>query len=421
MKKAIILFSVLFQILNAQITWTEINTGTSLHIRDISFINVDTGFIAGDAGLLKMTTNGGTTWTNISIPSSGQGVGNNNNIKVAQLYKNGTEINAVLFFDKFTNVMRAYNSDFSAWYGECGSSIFMFNDSICSINNYHSTVASANYEAVAGVSYDNLGGMIGSFGGFCFSFDTLLTQNSFSGWYDVSYKGNHTIYVGDDGYYYYTSPSYDTILQFDASYKFLSVDYSNDNVVYASRNEAFYPFTKSVDFGLTFQIDSLHPVTFYYPEYTEIDFIENDFGVMVGKSSWNGGVVTVKNGNVYEMSGTDTILTSVTVIDSMTAFVGGLNGKLYKMQRNNIGLENFEISETSWNLFPNPANEVIHINSQEEIISVEVLNSLGKVILRKNSNDHNFVLNSNNLDSGIYFVRIQTPKGNGTKKLIINK
>src|ERR1700741_4720450 len=98
------------------VNWTLVNAGTTKNIRDISFINRDTGFIAGDNGLLKMTTNGGSTWTDLTLPSTGQGTGNNNNIKVAQFsdYGSGT-ISGVLCFDKFTAVNRTYDVVGTGW------------------------------------------------------------------------------------------------------------------------------------------------------------------------------------------------------------------------------------------------------------------------------------------------------------------
>jgi hypothetical protein len=94
MKRIYIILSIAVSSIMAQapLNWTLVNTGTNKNIRDVSFINRDTGFIAGDNGLLKMTTNGGASWSDISIPSTGQGTGNNGNIKVAQFeeYTPGT-------------------------------------------------------------------------------------------------------------------------------------------------------------------------------------------------------------------------------------------------------------------------------------------------------------------------------------------
>lgn len=113
------------------LNWTQLNTGTNKNIRDVSFMNRDTGFVAGDNGLLKMTTDRGVTWNDIAIPATGQGTGNNGNIKVAQFeeYMPGV-IAGVLFFDKFTAINRTYNLMVDGWMEECGGSMFVQWDSV---------------------------------------------------------------------------------------------------------------------------------------------------------------------------------------------------------------------------------------------------------------------------------------------------
>lgn len=47
----------------AQEYWSVINSPTSKYLTDISFVNSNTGWIAGDSGTIIRTTNGGTNWT----------------------------------------------------------------------------------------------------------------------------------------------------------------------------------------------------------------------------------------------------------------------------------------------------------------------------------------------------------------------
>ncbi|MCX6245834.1 MAG: YCF48-related protein [Bacteroidetes bacterium] len=70
MKKFTLLF---FLILLASVTrsqnWIPLNSGTTKNIRSVFFLNADTGYIVGDSILLKKTTDGGLTWTD--LPGSG--------------------------------------------------------------------------------------------------------------------------------------------------------------------------------------------------------------------------------------------------------------------------------------------------------------------------------------------------------------
>ena len=68
-------------------------------------------------------------------------------------------------------------------------------------------------------------------------------------------------------------------------------------------------------------------------------------------------------------------------------------------------------------LFPNPATNTITINTSQEITSLTVVDQLGKVVLTKNESA---TLDVSELQSGIYFIRIETEKGSVIKKFIKN-
>ena len=71
------------------------------------------------------------------------------------------------------------------------------------------------------------------------------------------------------------------------------------------------------------------------------------------------------------------------------------------------------------NVSPNPANEVLKINSSFKIREIEIHNSLGQVVLRKEGSQNIETIDVSNLQSGVYVVRIKTQRGFANKKLII--
>ena len=85
--------------------------------------------------------------------------------------------------------------------------------------------------------------------------------------------------------------------------------------------------------------------------------------------------------------------------------------------------EYFELSaqdftfDKSISLFPNPATNTITVNSSQEIISLTIVDQLGKVVLTKNKTAN---LDVSGLQSGIYFIKIVTDGGSGVKKFIKN-
>ena len=70
-------------------------------------------------------------------------------------------------------------------------------------------------------------------------------------------------------------------------------------------------------------------------------------------------------------------------------------------------------------IYPNPANDIININSNSNVSNVKVLNYLGQTIDNTNVNGMNVIINTSTYDAGIYFIQIETEKGISTQKIII--
>ncbi len=52
-------------------TWTQQNSGTTENLRSVSFVDVNTGWVVGDNGILIKTTDGGKTWNKQNSGSDG--------------------------------------------------------------------------------------------------------------------------------------------------------------------------------------------------------------------------------------------------------------------------------------------------------------------------------------------------------------
>lgn len=428
MKNSILIATIIFASLKLtaqSMNWTLVNTGTNKNIRDISFINKDTGFIAGDNGLLKMTTDGGTTWADMPLPPTGQGIGNNNNIKVAQFYDYAGTIAGILFFDKFTAINRTYDLSGSGWMEECGGSMFSQYDSICSVNNFHHQQSFSEY-TVGGNCLEG-GGSAGFFGGFCFTFDSLRSDTSFNGWADVTSNVNDvSIIVGPQGYYA-VSPAYAspfTLMNSGSGFDYLTVDWSDTSTIYASNNSGWWLLEKSTDGGNSFVTDSTVQPTFLYPLVAEMDFTDNDWGVMAASANLTGGVIITKRGTNVDFFVTDTIMTSAFVVDSTIAFAGGLDGKLYKYDQS-LGMGIAPVLESiNFSIFPNPQNvenDLLNLFVEETVNEIVIYDMLGKVLLAEKINKQGQIsLNTGIKNVGTYIVRIFTDKGVGTRKYLVN-
>ena len=73
-------------------------------------------------------------------------------------------------------------------------------------------------------------------------------------------------------------------------------------------------------------------------------------------------------------------------------------------------------------VFPNPSTSLFTIQSNDEIISIEIFDVCGKMILNEIVDNETIkTLNLQSRANGIYFAKIYTSKGVSTKRIIINK
>ncbi|MCF8430197.1 MAG: T9SS type A sorting domain-containing protein [Bacteroidia bacterium] len=72
------------------------------------------------------------------------------------------------------------------------------------------------------------------------------------------------------------------------------------------------------------------------------------------------------------------------------------------------------------NITPNPFNNILEINSNGNLVNVEVLDITGKVVMSETINGSKTTLNTASLNNGVYFVRISNGESVVTKRIIKN-
>ena len=83
-------------------------------------------------------------------------------------------------------------------------------------------------------------------------------------------------------------------------------------------------------------------------------------------------------------------------------------------------VEEIKTSLFSAEIFPNPAKDVLNIVSDSEIISYELYDALGRLLINKTEvANTESIVNVSSLKHGIYMLKLNTQKGTGTFKLII--
>ena len=71
------------------------------------------------------------------------------------------------------------------------------------------------------------------------------------------------------------------------------------------------------------------------------------------------------------------------------------------------------------NVYPNPAKDIVTVQSSFKVREIEIHNALGQVVLRKEGSQNIETIDVSNLQSGAYIVRIKTQRGFANKKILI--
>lgn len=83
------------------------------------------------------------------------------------------------------------------------------------------------------------------------------------------------------------------------------------------------------------------------------------------------------------------------------------------------GVISVELLEENIEIYPNPAKDVLNINSAFAIKEVEIYDALNRLIETRKANARNIQINLANYKAGSYIVKINTTKGSVKKKLIV--
>jgi len=77
-----------------------------------------------------------------------------------------------------------------------------------------------------------------------------------------------------------------------------------------------------------------------------------------------------------------------------------------------------DLSNVDIKLYPNPTNDIINIQSNSKIKSVQVYNMNGQVMISKTIQNQNAKINVAGYISGTYIVKVETESGIQTHKII---
>jgi len=81
---------------------------------------------------------------------------------------------------------------------------------------------------------------------------------------------------------------------------------------------------------------------------------------------------------------------------------------------NSVGLPNVETKDNRIAVYPNPVRNLLNIQSQNNVQRIEIFNLMGQKVI----DTHDTEINTSDLTSGVYVVRVATDKGIATSKFV---
>ncbi len=413
MKKIILLF-IIIQISSqfADAQWIQQNSGTNQNLYDIEFLNENTGWAVGDAGVVTKTTNGGTTWMNIPNPSAQYGG------LMWSIHPVDSEV--VYAVAGYDFIMKTSNGGLN-WIvlsGKPGSisafkSVYFLNRDtgwFLGTNKVFRTYDGGNtldsFYAPWFTNYDIFFKDINT-GIFCGSGRVFKSTDGGENWFDTNVPVSGTFYM------------------------FRKLGVSNDNVWVVGSSS---PVFRSTDFCETWEIVTPGQQI----GGIGVNFINDNTGY-IGRSQ-NNLIKTTNGGFNWYQQRTDStsvaFISSLAFINDTTGWYSSGAGKIYKTVTGGQWLTNittvsseipgkFSLNQN----YPNPFNSQTNIAFEiikNKYCKLEIYNLLGQKLEEVfdkilEAGKHVIQYNAKNLTSGIYIYKLTTDGNSQSKKFTLIK
>jgi photosystem II stability/assembly factor-like uncharacterized protein len=328
---------------------------------DLHFVNQNLGFVVGISGTVKKTTNGGTTFTNLSVVPS------------------NTDVYSVFFLNQ--NI---------GWIGGESGALYKTTN--------------------GGTSWTQQ-----TLPTFPFAVFQIYFADANIGYASGAANGN--LYKTIDGGTTWIQLS-QNMLQLGSIKQF---QFFNTDTGYAITSQ--WNFIKTIDGGNTWTQSANFCVGavmhFYDENYGVIGGDNGNFNCKMYQT--NDGGLTWSNTqvpfapNINALYMTDTNSVYIAGDDGSIANFGGVGGITTTLKNENSYQNN------NINIYPNPASTALNINLEHYTnnAQIEIINAQGQVVFIKNISSKNIAINIETLPKGIYFVRLIDDKNWKVKKVIV--
>jgi len=408
MKKLIYTFFILLVVSTLNAQWVQVPSGTFENLNDIQFVDANTGFAVGNAGVVLMTTNGGVNWVLINTNST------YNNLSLYFLNSNTGYIsnanqNILYTTDGGRNWATLYSrSNFTSLYFINQLTGFATSDNLY-YAFYKTTNGGNNW-----VNYPY---------GYCKSIKFLNSTFGYfvrDDWDPGGYGYEVVMTTSNSGYTW----DYHSVYSHMISYAHLnSVHFISTTIGYTVGDSG--KIYKTLNGGINWTSQNSNTTN----KLKSIKSVDLNKAITVGN---NGIIKATSNGGTtwYNQNSTTTNnLNSIYMLNSTTGFIVGNVGTILKTTNGGVGIRRVEeIIPSKYELqqnYPNPFNPSTTIRfsiPKDNFVKIYVYDVNGRLISKLLENHltvgtYETQFDASNLNSGIYFVRLETNDIFVTKKI----
>ncbi len=167
------------------------------------------------------------------------------------------------------------------------------------------------------------------------------------------------------------------------------------------------------------------------PSNVAVWLTQNDFGDNLDYDLWNETGIASVDGSTSPSSRGDGVFQNALLgmynfVFSTGGGVGSACGRLPVTVSHDCTTLLNELNPTSFEAFPNPANDFINLNISNKDLAngvVEVFNAVGQTVISQGFvNSSNTVqINATSLESGVYYVKVSSGNNSHSARVIISK
>ena len=415
MKTTLLFFFILCFSITLQAQFTIIQTSTTEILNDVHFINPQVGFAVGENGAMVKTIDGGDNWSTLNLNTS-------ENLSRVQFID--SNVGFVLSDTILFKTIDGGNNFTQKVFSETMKDFYFISATEGKIAGYHNgsvvlsttdggnTFSSQMLDA-SWYAWDSLQGMgIGNY-------YTLVSIDYANGQWEVG--GNDYDYNGGD----YTYALYSTDgVQWTNRYLDLNLPYGDSDaaiidIATNSNGDVFHLKKPSSDKTYLYKNEwktLIAPQNEYFNKMNEFGFLNDS--ILLIPTNGNIRIYNVNDGftQLTEDTIASIVLTGgVGMVNNTIGCFTGEDGKIAKYTDLNSSISN--ISDIDFKLFPNPAEDYLIIESNNNYTSIEIIDLNGRIVFQ-----HLSVLNNkidvSNLPSGLYFLKLIDKENIGVQKFI---